>query len=136
MSARENIAAHFTSDVLADELLDAYRTEVLAEAKAETVAWLVKKVREYRATGSSQHRLQADAIATLASKIDRGAVRAFIGTKHYRDAMDAHRVEVLREAADFLAEIGTPIHGERTEHERGLMYGAERLRRLAAEGGA
>lgn len=32
MSAREDIAAHFTSDVLADELLDAYRAEVLAEA--------------------------------------------------------------------------------------------------------
>lgn len=31
MSAREDIAAHFTSDVLADELLDAYRAEVLRQ---------------------------------------------------------------------------------------------------------
>lgn len=43
------------------------------------------------------------------------------------------RAEVLAEAANLLAEIGTPIHGARTEHERGLMYGAERLRRMAAE---
>ncbi|MGW9299396.1 hypothetical protein ACWHA3_01035 [Streptomyces cyaneofuscatus] len=43
------------------------------------------------------------------------------------------RAAVLREAADLLAELGTPIFGERSEHERGLMYGAERLRRLAAE---
>ncbi|MFI1524977.1 hypothetical protein [Streptomyces griseus] len=48
--------------------------------------------------------------------------------------LDAYRAEVLREAADLLAEIGTPITGERSEHERGLMYGAERLRSLA--GGA
>lgn len=31
MSARENIAAHFTSDTLADQLLNAYRAEVLRE---------------------------------------------------------------------------------------------------------
>jgi hypothetical protein len=34
MSARDNIAAHFTSDTLADGLLDAYRAEVFAEAAA------------------------------------------------------------------------------------------------------
>ncbi|MGW6747591.1 hypothetical protein [Streptomyces sp. NPDC055006] len=31
MNARDNIAAHFTSDALADELLDAYRSEILRE---------------------------------------------------------------------------------------------------------
>lgn len=45
--------------------------------------------------------------------------------------VDAHRAEVLAEAADLLAELGTPIYGARSEHERGLMYGAERLRTLA-----
>ncbi|MFD8687818.1 hypothetical protein [Streptomyces sp. NPDC059651] len=43
------------------------------------------------------------------------------------------RSAVLNEAADLLTEIGTPIFGNRSEHERGLMYGAERLRRLADE---
>ncbi|MET8475382.1 hypothetical protein ABZY90_19800 [Streptomyces sp. NPDC006422] len=32
MSARADIAAHFTSDVLADQLLDAYRAELLSAA--------------------------------------------------------------------------------------------------------
>jgi hypothetical protein len=64
------------------------RTEVLAEVKVETVAWLVKKAAE---------QTMWDA-AVLASKVDRGAVRAFLGTGHYRDAMDAHRAETLREA--------------------------------------
>ncbi|MFD7109091.1 hypothetical protein ACFWAF_02740 [Streptomyces microflavus] len=45
--------------------------------------------------------------------------------------LDAHRADVLAEAADLLAELGTPIYGARSEHERGLMYGAERLRTLA-----
>lgn len=64
------------------------RAEVLAEAKVETVAWLVKKAAE-------QDTWDA---AVLASKVDRGAVRAFLGTAHYRDALDAHRAEVLAEA--------------------------------------
>lgn len=42
----------------------------------------------------------------------------------------------LNQAADFLGEIGTPIHGERTEHERGVMYAADRLRAFATESGA
>ena len=111
MSAREDIAAHFTSDTLAEQLLNAYRAEVLTEAKVETVAWLVKKVREYRATGGHQHALQADAIATLASKVDRGAVRAFLGTSHYRDAMDAHRAEVLAEDGQAYPSELAMLHG-------------------------
>ncbi|MFB8393715.1 hypothetical protein [Streptomyces yangpuensis] len=51
------------------------------------------------------------------------------------EALDAYRAEVLTEAADFLAEIGTPIFGARSEHERGVMYASERLRRLIADGG-
>lgn len=34
MNARDEIAAHFTSDTLADQLLDAYRAEVLREGSA------------------------------------------------------------------------------------------------------
>src|SRR5574341_325897 len=76
---------------------DAYvRAAALADAKVEVVAWLVKKATE----GCD--------IGDLASKVDRGAVRIFLGTGHYRDAMDAHRdkvtVEVLRGAAESAAE--------------------------------
>lgn len=56
-------------------LLDAYRAEVLAERDAMTVAWLVKKAREFRAMGGKMRAAQADAVAAMASKIERGAVR-------------------------------------------------------------
>lgn len=69
------------------------RDEALAEAKVEVVAWLVKKAAEGYDTGA------------LASKVDRGAVRCFLGTAHYRDALDAHRAEVL-------AEVGEAWPGE------------------------
>jgi hypothetical protein len=49
--------------------------EIRAELMVEFAAWLVKKAREYRSTGRRQHVVQADAIATLASKVARGAVR-------------------------------------------------------------
>lgn len=94
--------------------LDAYRAEILAEAKVETVAWLVKKAREYRSTGSSQNVRQAEAVEFLASKVDRGAVRAFLGTAHYRDALDAHRAEVLAETypgeLDMLRGLVATLH--------------------------
>lgn len=51
--------------------LDAYRDEVLAEV----TTWLVKKAREFRAMGGEMRAAQADAVAALASKVDRGAVR-------------------------------------------------------------
>ncbi|MFJ9029759.1 hypothetical protein ACIRQP_14745 [Streptomyces sp. NPDC102274] len=75
---------------------DEVRAEVLAEAKAEIVAWLVKKAHE-----------RTD-IGVLASKVDRGAVRIFLGTGHFQDARDAHRAEVLREATDMLTRVGHP----------------------------
>lgn len=43
--------------------------------KADVVAWLVKKAREYRAAGTREDRARADVMASLASKISRGAVR-------------------------------------------------------------
>lgn len=101
---------------------DEVRAETLAEAKAEVIAWLVKKARE------------GTPIEQLASKVDRGAVRIFLGTGHFQDAMDAHHDEVLRKAVAFLEEIGTPITGDRTEHERGVMYAARRLVEQLAAG--
>jgi hypothetical protein len=59
----------------AAELLDAYRAEVVAERDAMTVAWLVKKAREFRAMGGRERAAQADAVAAMASKLERGAVR-------------------------------------------------------------
>lgn len=53
-----------------------HRAEVLAEAKAAVVAWLLKKAGEYWATGT--RRREADAVSTMASKVDRGAVRLFL----------------------------------------------------------
>ncbi|WUH94605.1 hypothetical protein OG900_33620 [Streptomyces sp. NBC_00433] len=82
--------------VLAAAVHAACRPAVLAEAKIETVAWLVKKAAEQPTWNAG----------VLASKVDRGAVRAFIGTGHYRDAMDAHRAKVLTEAADLLEFLG------------------------------
>ncbi|HSE05919.1 MAG TPA: hypothetical protein VLK35_17355 [Methylomirabilota bacterium] len=56
-------------------LLDAYRAEILAEAKIEVVAWLVKKAREERAGSTRHDKVRADVIAVLASKVERGAIR-------------------------------------------------------------
>jgi len=85
MSARRKLIAELSEDSLggiatlqdvdrAEKLVDAYRAEVLAEAKTEVVGWLIKKAREHRAQGR-QYAKQADVIGRLASKVDRGAVR-------------------------------------------------------------
>ncbi|MEU8473706.1 hypothetical protein [Streptomyces hygroscopicus] len=81
MSARDKLLAEYGRadtaplGTLAElrQKLDDHRAEVLAEAKAEVVAWLGKKAGEYRATGTRQR--EADAVETMASKIDRGAIR-------------------------------------------------------------
>ncbi|MFJ6566273.1 hypothetical protein ACIQNU_02545 [Streptomyces sp. NPDC091292] len=100
MSARRYLIAALSSDSLggiatlqdvarAEQLVDAHRTEVLREAKGEVVAWLAKKEREYRSTGSAQHALQADVIGVLASKVDRGAIRLFLGVEEKATATPA-----------------------------------------------
>lgn len=89
--------AHLSADEYGQflaEKFDAHRAEALAEAKTEVIAWLLKKGHE-QATWDTE---------VLASKVDRGAVRIFLGTGHYRDAMDEHRTEVL--AADGQAYDG------------------------------
>jgi hypothetical protein len=50
---------------------DAYRVEVFAEV----TTWLVKKAREFRSVGTRKAEAQANAVAAMASKISRGAVR-------------------------------------------------------------
>ncbi|WP_240812564.1 hypothetical protein [Streptomyces sp. DASNCL29] len=76
------------------------RAEVLAEAKREVVAWLLKKAGEYRATGKRQR--EADAVSVMASKIDRGAVRLFLDEagKVTRDAGEITQPAEKGEPAD------------------------------------
>lgn len=82
MSARRQIIAALSEDSLggiatmedvahAEQLVDAHRTETLAEV----TTWLVKKAREFRALGTRKSQAQANAVAAMASKISRGAVR-------------------------------------------------------------
>lgn len=67
------------TDKRVERLYTAVRTEVLAEEgllpKADVVAWLTKKAREFRAIGTKQGQAQADAVAAMASKVEHGAVR-------------------------------------------------------------
>ncbi|MCM1943193.1 hypothetical protein NC239_33830 [Streptomyces sp. G3] len=58
----------------AEGLLAAHRAEVVAERDTQFVAWLLKKAREYP-TDPARQENAADAIARLASKVQRGAVR-------------------------------------------------------------
>ncbi|MFJ1995261.1 hypothetical protein [Streptomyces asiaticus] len=76
------------------------RAEVLAEAKREVVGWLLKKADEYRATGTRQR--EADAVSTMASKLDRGAVRLFLDEagKVTRDAGEITQPAEKGEPAD------------------------------------
>jgi hypothetical protein len=73
-----------------EALVGARDAEVVAQRDAEIIAWLGKKAREYPSAPDSV----PDAIARLASKIERGAVRAdnMLGADT--------RAEVLRRMAD------------------------------------
>src|SRR5690606_35171660 len=75
MSARDDILTGLrqaddgtVGDLSPEQILDAYRAEVLAEV----TTWLVKKAREYRDAGRT---VEADTASRLSSEVDRGAVR-------------------------------------------------------------
>ena len=76
-----------------------------------------------------------EAFKALAAAIDRNVSpdRAADLLAAFRDVV---RSETYNSAANFLAEIGTPIHGERTQHDTGVMYASERLRAFGAGGAA
>lgn len=57
-----------------DQLADAYCAEVIAERDAQIVTWLTKKSREYGGS-NREKRAKAEAVACMASKLSRGAVR-------------------------------------------------------------
>ncbi|GGQ83394.1 hypothetical protein [Streptomyces flaveolus] len=69
--------SHLSADgygQLLAEKFDAHRAEVVAERDTQFVAWLLKKASEYPTDPARQEKA-ADAIARLASKVARGAVR-------------------------------------------------------------
>ncbi|MFI7315196.1 hypothetical protein [Streptomyces hygroscopicus] len=130
MSARDKLLAEYGRadtaplGTLAElrQKLDAIRTEALAEAKAEVVAWLGKKSREYRATGKRQR--EADAVSTMASKIDRGAVRLFLDEAG----------KVTRDAGEITQPASGPItvyRARRVVGDRGATLGHYRTREQA-----
>ncbi|MFZ3592240.1 hypothetical protein [Streptomyces sp. BH104] len=79
--------------------------------------------------------VRADILAGL-----RATDEAVVGDLTPEALLDAYRDEVRAEAfasaANFLAEIGTPINRERSQHDTGVMYASERLRAFATGGAA
>lgn len=57
-----------------EEMLDKHCAEVIAERDAQIIAWLEKKARE-EGRSNKERRDRADAIARMADKLSRGAVR-------------------------------------------------------------
>lgn len=117
-----------------DHIAD-HRAEVLAEAKREVVAWLVKKARE------------GTPVVDLASKVDRGAIRLFgdvdrektIPSTGTAVTPDAARLDLLRTA---VTEWGGEWTTRRVQHLYQARYSdglrrhqaREDLNALAAEG--
>ncbi|CAM5683699.1 MULTISPECIES: hypothetical protein [Streptomyces] len=91
------------------------RAEVVAERDAQIIAWLVKKAREYRSTGSRQHALQAEAIEGMASKIQRGAVRPgnLGGARSYWETI----ANALNAANDAGMHVGIDLDGTLTDRD-------------------
>lgn len=78
MSAREElfrrVVGAFVSEDRANKLIDAHRAEVIAERDAQTVSWLGKKAGEF-GRSNRENRAASDAVARMADKLSRGAVR-------------------------------------------------------------
>lgn len=60
MNAREDIAAHFTSDTLANQLLDAHRAEVLDEQGPDDLETVAEAAQMYRSLRPVIERTMAD----------------------------------------------------------------------------
>ncbi|MFI5525032.1 hypothetical protein [Streptomyces platensis] len=118
MSARDEILAALRragyGEQGAESLLGRAEADKLREAQREVVAWLVKKAGEYRSVGNKQHRLQADTIGTLASKVDRGAIRLFLAAG--KDTCDAGPVARNVQCGDCGA------HGDVRRASDALLY--------------
>ncbi len=130
MSARRQIIAALSEDSLggiatladvdhAEQLVDALVAEVLGEAKREVVAWLVKKARE------------GTPIEQLASKVDRGAIRIFLGSEPYAEPLIVDRFDTAMEPA--LEEEQVFVVGSIAENGRpvALYFAPEDRRKVA-----
>lgn len=78
MNARDDILAGLRAaesgsvgDETPEQLLDAYRAEVLAEA----ADWLVRKAHEYHSLRGKENAARVEVLCRMADKIRRGAVR-------------------------------------------------------------
>ncbi|WP_030917490.1 hypothetical protein [Streptomyces sp. NRRL B-24720] len=85
MSARRELIRRLSEDSLggiatlhdvtdAEQLLDSYRAEAIADRDAQIIAWLVKKAGE-EGTSNKERRTRADVLFRMADKLSRGAVR-------------------------------------------------------------
>lgn len=97
------------------KMLDAAYAEVRAERDTQFVAWLLKKAREYPTSPARQENA-ADAIARLASKVARGAVRPNnLRTDFYQPG---HTYTHIDDGTDWQFRVDTvttrPENGERT----------------------
>lgn len=98
-----------------NQLLDELTAEVRAERDTQFVAWLLKKAREYP-TNPARQENAADAIARLADKVARGAVRPNnLRTDFYQPG---HTYTHIDDGTDWQFRVDTvttrPDNGERT----------------------
>lgn len=124
MSARDELRAaiSFNDAVNAgsepEQLVDAYRLEVIGERDAQIIAWLWKKsAEEGRSNRDSRNR--GDVLARMADKLSRGAVRPPLSSASARLLTDAERypgelamlrglagvLRVVAEHSDDMAEV-------------------------------
>ncbi|THA22736.1 hypothetical protein E6R18_32845 [Streptomyces sp. A1277] len=124
-SARYNLLAAVSFNDAAnagstpEELVDAYRLEVIADRDAQIIAWLEKKARE-EGTSNKERRTRADAIARMADKLSRGAVRPPLSTGPdaieygIRVTSNGPDSEVLRYPGDSRSDIEDRLTRHRT----------------------
>ncbi|MGW6395441.1 hypothetical protein ACWFR1_34235 [Streptomyces sp. NPDC055103] len=78
MSAREDAVQAFVnggwSEQIAREIVASVRAEALAERDAQVIEWLGKKAGEF-GKSNRENRSKAEAVARMADKLSRGAVR-------------------------------------------------------------
>lgn len=99
MSARDELYAYGTAAFdtgvppVVHEQLTKLIDDVIAERDAQIIAWLGKKAGEYRGLPRSRQENAADAIARMADKLSRGAVRPPVPAKTAAETNEAQQVE-------------------------------------------
>ncbi|MFI0236378.1 hypothetical protein [Streptomyces sp. NPDC016845] len=123
MSARDDIAAHFTSDTLVDQLLDAYRDEMLRSMAVE-----IKALGDERGWSIwAAHYMHPDVEFVDTGGLDSATL--------LRRLKREHRVEVLLEGAVELERIADETESRVAEHygpASGIGPGSAEMVREAA----